>query len=413
MKALGGWSLELKNLESPCHDYNNWSASENSLGGTPGFENSIFSNIPSTSVPKILKVSIENDSIIHFLFDRNIDGGLVSISPDLSYQIDRIGSELTVAVNNASKNQIYEIVISGYSDCWGNMMTDYTYLFAKPDNIVLGDIILNEILFNPENGGADYVEIVNVSNKIIALDELQIANIKDGIIDNISQFSEQQILFFPGEYLLLTEDSMAIIETFPNYRPGQFHELDLPPFNNDSGTVVLMNLDSIVIDKFSYSEDMHFTLIDDLNGKALERLSFSQKTQSVDNWHTASEATGWGTPGYLNSQTTSSVFEKELQLSNAIFSPDNDGYQDVLEITYQFDNPDNVMDIVIFNANGQPIRELKDNFYPGKKGSIIWDGLTDEGTKAYVGTYIIGVTVFDLDGNLKRYKLASVLATRL
>ncbi|MFK8038692.1 MAG: lamin tail domain-containing protein [Crocinitomicaceae bacterium] len=412
-KALGGWSLELKNINSPCHDRSNWSASENIAGGTPGDENSIYTNIPVTTLPKIMEVYIENDSNIHFVFDKIISEGTVNILPTVSHNLLLNNTELIISLNNFKHSETYSIVVSSYKDCWGNITEDFTYLFGLPQNALSKDVLINEVLFNPSAKGADYIELVNVSDKVLSLNEFQIANIDEGIIDNLSHFTSQQILWFPGDYLVLTKDSSAVIETFSMYEGGHFLEMDLPSYNNDSGTVIILNLNTEIIDKFSYSENMHFQLIDDLNGKALERLSFTHQSQSDDNWHTASEVVGWGTPGYLNSQTSSPSFEKNIQLSQAIFSPDNDGYQDLLEITYQFDNPDNVLDVVVYNSSGQPIKELKDNFYPGKKGSIVWDGLTDEGTKASVGTYVIGVTVFDLDGNLKRYKLVGVLATRL
>lgn len=412
-KAVGGWSLELKNIDSPCHDPSNWSASESTSGGTPGYENSIYTNAPNIELPKVTEVYIENDSIIHFVFNKLISGGSVNISPTVNKTLTVNNTELIVSLENFDHSITYTVTVSGFKDCWGNIMMDNVYVFALPELVINGDVLINEILFNPVSEGSDYVELVNISNKVLALDDMLIANIDDGIIDNVKPLSDKQILWFPGEYLLLTEDSLAIIETFPTYKSGHFLELDLPSFNNDSGTVILLNTLFEIVDKFSYTDELHFQLIDDLNGKALERLSFTQPTQVDDNWHTASENVGWGTPGYLNSQTSNPSFEQEVQLTKAIFSPDNDGYQDVLEITYQFDNPDNVLDIVVYNAYGQPIREIKDNYYPGQKGVLVWDGLTDEGTKANVGTYIIAVTVFDLDGNLKRYKLVGVLATKL
>jgi hypothetical protein len=412
-KATGGWSLELKNLNSPCHDAGNWSASENAAGGTPGYENSINDTLPNAIQPKIIEVFIENDSSIHFVFDKIISDGMTAINPSIPYVQTIVSTELIITLLEVDPAETYEVAISGYKDCWGNEMDRYNYAFALPEMVGNGDIIINEILFNPITGGSDYVELVNISNKVLALNDIQIANIENGTVDNSVPLSSKQILWFPGAYLLLSEDSLSIIETFPSYEPGHFLNVDLPSYNNDSGTVILLSVNGELLDHFSYSEELHFQLIDDLNGKALERLSFSQPTQSEANWHTASQNVDWGTPGYLNSQTSNPVFDLEVQLSQAIFSPDNDGYQDVLELTYQFDNPDNVMDVTVYNAYGQPVRELKDNYYPGQKGVIVWDGLTDQGNKANIGTYIIGVTVFDLEGNVKRYKLVGVLATRL
>ena len=102
----------------------------------------------------------------------------------------------------------------------------------------------------------------------------------------------------------------------------------------------------------------------------------------------------------------------DVWLTQAIFSPDNDGYQDVLQISYRFETPDNLMDVVVYDTYGRQIKELKDNFYGGSSGEIIWDGISNDDSKAPIGSYIIVVTVFDLNGNIETYKLVGVLATK-
>jgi hypothetical protein len=43
----------------------------------------------------------------------------------------------------------------------------------------------------------------------------------------------------------------------------------------------------------------------------------------------------------------------------------------------------------------------------------IWDGIMDDNSKAPVGIYVFYIEVFDLDGNVKKYKKVGVLATNL
>ena len=178
-KALGGWSLELKNIDSPCHDPSNWGVSENATGGTPGYENSIYTNAPNTQAPRIQEVYIENDSVIYFVFDKNIESGNVSINPVANLSLVLIGSELKVTVSNFNLLETYQLTVAGFSDCWGNIMNDFTYLFAIPEAIEKGDVIINEVLFNPATGGSDYIEVVNISDKVLAINNLQIANIDE------------------------------------------------------------------------------------------------------------------------------------------------------------------------------------------------------------------------------------------
>ena len=51
----------------------------------------------------------------------------------------------------------------------GSQFSDNTAIFALPEQGLSKDIIINEVLFNPLNGGVDFVEIYNNSNKFIDL----------------------------------------------------------------------------------------------------------------------------------------------------------------------------------------------------------------------------------------------------
>ena len=413
LKAEGGWSLELKNLNGLCNDASNWSAAIADIGGTPGYENSIFTTINNVEKPLVTQVYLSADSSLYFNFSKSISDGIVKINPNIPFTIANQGSWLVLDFDELIIKQSYQVTLTGFIDCWGNEMDEYHYEFQLPEQAVAGDVLINELLFNPITGGDDYLELVNVSDKTIALNDLSIANIEDGMVENVKPLSNFGILWKPGQYLVFTTDTNSVIAAFPKYAKGSLVQMTLPSFNNDSGTVVLLGAGFEVLDQFSYIEDMHFALIDDLNGKSLERLSFDIPTNSKDNWHTAAEVEGWGTPGYKNSQSLKEISMGKVALTQAIFSPNNDGYQDVLVLSYELETVDALMDVVVYNAVGQQVRELTDNFYAGKSGVIVWDGINDNGEKANVGSYIIAVQIFDLAGNVKQYKLVGVLATKL
>ncbi len=417
-KDDGGWSIERKRLSHQCSDKTNWSASINSLGGTPGLENSILTTVTDISAPIVTNYTVQGDTLLTFEFDENIVL-MATFGMTVTPQLNTISNEyipfnsVSILTEPMQVGVIYSATLNGTANCWATEMNDYTFKFGLPDSVKQGDVIINEIMFNPATGGSDYIEIVNISDKIISLKDMKFANIDDGILDNIKVISTEQRLFLPGDYFTITEDSTSITADFSIYGIGRFIETDLPTYPNDSATVILLNVNNETVDRVHYDEDYHFDLLTNEDGKALERLSFEANSNSQDNWHTASEVVEWGTPGYKNSQFVDPNAVGDITIETTIFSPDNDGYQDVLIINYQFTNPDNVMDITIYDSQGRLIRELKDNFYPGTSGLISWDGINDNGTKTHVGSYVVLFNIFDLDGNTMQYKKVVVLAARL
>ena len=76
----------------------------------------------------------------------------------------------------------------------------------------------------------------------------------------------------------------------------------------------------------------------------MERVDPDRPTSDNSNWHSAAEDVNFATPGYKNSQYAPAPEARgKITIDPAIFSPDNDGYQDMLTIAYQFDEPDGIL----------------------------------------------------------------------
>ncbi|MBI3134822.1 MAG: lamin tail domain-containing protein [Bacteroidetes bacterium] len=414
VKDDGGWTLERKHNDAPCSDQNNWSASVDVLGGTPGSQNSIWTNSDDSLAPQITSFDVISAGELVVYFDQNLDTLVpagVTISPAVTglYWNYSALNALHIFPTTLVVNILYDVTVSLAADCWGNVMNPEVLKLGLPDSIEPEDLILNEVMFNPLTNGSDYVEIYNRSEKILDLDELYLANWDDSIA-NYENVSSDQRLIMPGEYVLLTEDSTDIQNDFSIYGVGTFQDMDLPTYNDDSGSVYLISKDFGILDYLQYNQDMHYDLITDKNGKALERITFEGGMNNPDNWHTAAENVEWGTPGYENSQLMYPAVTGTVSLTPEIFSPDNDGNNDILTINLLFENTDNVVNIEIFDNRGRRIKELKDSYYVGNSALVTWDGSTDEGTKASIGTYVILVSVLEADGSRSEYKLACVVA---
>ena len=169
-----------------------------------------------------------------------------------------------------------------------------------------------------------------------------------------------------------------------------------------------------LLDHFDYNEDVHFALLDETDGVSLERLDASRTSDDKGNWHSASSTDNYATPGYRNSQDyPSSAGTSEFSLSAEYVSPDNDGYQDVVNINYVLNEPGYVAAVNIYSDKGVLVRALVSNQTLGNTGFITWDGTNDLGEKARTGIHVILIETFDLDGNRNQYRLPVVVATRL
>jgi hypothetical protein len=404
-KEDGGWSLERINPELACSNNENWTASNHPNGGTPGLENSVIDFTPDTEAPLLLTLQAGAPNFLALTFSESVDSlslsnALATFSPSLTIQQRFISSafpnEMVISfIEDIIAGQVYEFTLEGIEDCAGNVL-NIDRSFVLPQVPAKGDIQLNEILFNPVTSGSDFVELYNTSDKYIDLKDWWIANYDDDTISN-ERTIEQHFIMSPSSYAVITTDSNFQIMEYPFAVPGSFVELEsMPSYNNDSSTVYIGYLGQ-VMDRLSYSEDWHFELLQSNDGVSLERFNFDLATNDSSNWHSASETVGFATPGGENSQRVQiGKPDGEITLSTRSFSPDGDGFQDALLISYEVTEPELLGDLIVYDDKGRLIKKLMDDQLLGASGTIKWDGTTDEGKKASIGPHIIYFSIFSV-----------------
>ncbi len=432
-KKLGGWSLELIDKNFTCNNALNWIASTNSKGGTPGKFNSVNGTFSDTRAPSLLRAIVTSNSSIKLFFDEPVSytalinpatytfsNGML-LPPTTVFTVNDDSTEVNISLPILLEVKIiYTVTVSqAIADCSGNGVgADSTAQFGMWEEPEFNDVVINEILADPISGGTDYVEIYNRSNKIIDLSQLILSS-KDTVTNELKSLSTIAIegyLLFPGKYLLLSENSEIIKAQYFTSNPKGFWQMsNLPAFNISDGTVVLSTPQQKIIDDLHYYDSWQFPLLVSSKGVALERINYNRSTQDASNWHSASQNVGFGTPAYQNSQFTESTggANDEVRVDPEVFSPDNDGYQDVINIIFKTDVPGYAGSITIFDQRGRLIRNLVKNELWGNSGTYSWDGITNSLDKAPIGVYVILVEVFDLNGNTRQYKKTCVVASKL
>jgi len=424
-KQDGGWSLERIDPNRFCGPENNWTASVNPSGGTPGTKNSVSGNNQDTLKPEITDYEILSASEIKLTFSENIttetleSSGNYLLSPDAGYpaktEVTSRAEVKLIFSEDLTANTDYTLRVSGLSDECGNLIEE-TSLPVTLVQLENGDVLISEVLFNPYPGEADFVEIYNHSDKAVNLKNLELATRDDELnIEEVCPVSNKNRWMNPGEFVLFTPDSLSVIRTYYTICPECFCETEkFPSYPDDAGAVVLLDDSLQVIDEFEYSEKMQHPLLDDVEGVSLERLSYETATSDETNWHSAASSVGFATPGYTNSQYRSDLSEeKNITLSPKIFSPNNDGYNDRLFIHYRLEKSGYSANVKIFDSRGRLVNSLAKNEILAQEGEWYWDGVKSDNSRSALGIYIVLVELFDLDGNVKRYKKTCTLTDRL
>ncbi len=426
-KNDGGWSLEMIDANNPCGELANWRASVNPFGGTPGTVNSVKANNFDLLAPNLKRISVVDNKTIRVWFSESmdslklLDSSAYSFSHGLSLDgnpqpvFPRYNSVILNLSQQMQQTVIYILTIKDtLTDCVGNIIPLQSHArFAISEPMEAGDVIINEVLSNPPVGLNEFVEIYNVSHKILDLKELNLANIdkNTGNVSSVKQTAPEGFIFFPGDHIVLTRNVQGILDYYYCPYPNNFIEMtSFPSYPNDNGNVVLIHNNNTVIDRLDYDVSMHFPLLQSTKGVSLERINYYRPTSDITNWHSASETAGFATPGYKNSQYSDIIFEGELDVYPEIFSPDNDGYNDILNISYSFSEPGNVASISIFDCRGRLVKNILTSELLGTSGVYSWDGRTNSNQKAGIGIYVILFEMFDINGNKKVYKKTAVLA---
>lgn len=408
-KANGGWSLELIDPGNPCGEADNWAASDDERGGTPGGRNSIFANKPDLTPPSVLSVRTLDDKHVAIEFSELLGTSLQEATAEgfetisvhgMSLDESRKKVELTLAESLQWRTS-YRLILGGIRDCNGNPMEPSEIRFGLPENADSLDIMVSEVLFNPRPGGVDFVEIHNTSEKFIDVEGWTLSNGEGHIPLPAIQLE-------PGAWLALTSDPETVRQQYPGAWSGNLATVDIPALSDEAGLVGLFSKSGMPMDQLSYSETWHITFLKSNEGVSLERISFSVPTQASENWISASSVTGFASPGVPNScGRTGQQSQARVVVVPEIFSPGT-GF---VQIHYLFDQPGSVTNMVIYDQQGVTVKVLASNITLGSEGFLRWDGDRDNGFRAPAGYYILWMECFNSSGRVETIRKRIVIAS--
>jgi hypothetical protein len=414
LKEEGGWSLEMKDIRFPCAGTINWSASNDPKGGTPGKKPNLqaLNNPPET--PRLLYGFLSNNSLLlHFnapvKATNTAVGSNSGLLPGQITEQPPLFSSLQIAIGQSPDSTTrYTFNISGIQSCDGRQSPDTLLQTGLLLEAAPGELILNEILFNPPPGGSDYIELYNKSNRVLNAGSIYLANrASNGGIANSTPLSKTPWPLGPAQYLAISPDTAWINQRFQPPDPTRIIKASLPSFPDDQGYALLLTTQGTILDELPYREHWHAPLISNREGISLERLDPFKPTNQPDNWYSAAGTAGFGTPGYRNSQhLTPKEDNRYFFLSSKILTPDQDGRDDILLLAYQFPAPGSIISVRIFDESGRPVRHLANAILGGRAGQFRWEGTDEKGQIVQRGFYVVQAEAFHPDGSIYRFREA-------
>lgn len=418
IKREGGWSLEMKDLDNPCKIEGQWKASESYTGGTPGHPNTATDD-ERTSIPMINGVGIPADSVIRMHLNEyvpltQLDALGIETSPELvvdtvAFRIQSFSLDIELSIPLEQSKQ-YTIQLKNIIGCSEIVSDSRIFDFGLPSVPSEGDVLISEIMFDPDDTKTEYIEIYNASEKIMDLSNLYL---QTGSTEDPSQMCTESFLFFPGDYLLICKNKERC--TF-NYSISKGNVIEMKSFaslNNDQDYINISSVNNLVIDECIYSNDMHHHMLDDTKGVALERISFEIRADQSSNWTSAASMAEFCTPGSENSQHLANVEEvlnKQLKVDPEIFSPNNDGHNDLLRISYHLPKDEYTLNASVYDASGRLITHIARNEVISSTGTLFWNGMDADQKPAHMGIYVIYFEAVGVNGNVVQRKETCVLA---
>lgn len=425
-KNDGGYSVEQIDPLGSCLGEINWCASNDPDGGTPGRVNSVDNIIDTT--PTVTSVSMVSNNVLQLRFDQPMDFASLQNASYKVLENDVVPVQVNANPNNATfvelvfgepfaEGRLFTLSVENLYNCKGVAMLNVELPFGIPSTINQGDVVINELLFNPIDGGVKYVELYNNTSFTFDVSDLRLGMIKTSFPNPADTTMKTIVaggqLFTPGSYLLLSTNSVIVGQQYDCHIDNYVDMASFPSYPISGATVLLTDKAGNVIDRMDYSESLHSPLLKETKGVSLERVSPDIESSNADNWHSAAENVHYGTPGRINSMAQDvAITDNWVKAVPEVFSPDGDGFDDVCMISYNFDEPGYTMNVYIFNTDGQLVRHLARGAIVGQEGSLPWNGFDDAGGRLPVGIYIVIAEVYDFNGKVRKKKTPVVIMSR-
>lgn len=403
-KQSGGYTLERRKDSILCSDALNWAFSNNVRGGTPGFENSLSSNRLERDPIHLEGVFSVGESIV-LKFERDVvytGVRKIQVSPGLECSVaDSLLDPRFVKFNwtGVFTDEVLKLPGEWFTSCDGKEhYSDSIHVYTNA--VKSNSILINEILFNPNSGGVDFIEIFNPGDYPIQLSGCWLDELNPEDTALILEFcSVPNFIINPKGIQVLTSSSLTLREQYPVSHQARLYSADgMPNYPDDMGYVQIRCSDSLV-DRISYTDEMHYRLLSDKEGISLERISTNLPSNQFDNWTSCPSRCFWASPGITN--CSNFVIENntiDINVSPHSISPDGDGNDDRTWICI-VDYEPVLYKLQVIDFSGHLIKQVATSTYVNGEDCFSWDGRSENGRRVEAGIYWIYIQSLSENGS--------------
>lgn len=295
-------ALERRSVTAPSTLKENWADSPNPNGGTPGLPNEVETDNTPPFFEDLIAI---NAATLRLVFSESI-----TATDKYNYQIEPYRNiQFVVAQDNTVElllseelvsEETYEVTATDISDVFGNTLSGASreITFLRIDDAQPRDIVINEIMYDPGDEAADFIELYNISDN-----NFDLRNWRVGDSTNETSFNGGQLM--AHEYVVLSGDKI-----FANSISNGIYISGFPALNNyTEDAVYIKNNENQTIDSLRYSQTWGGT-----DGNSLERKDPLAASNDASNWLNSTADNG-NSAGSKNAG-----FQKDISPPEVIFS---------------------------------------------------------------------------------------------
>ncbi|MFH0778462.1 MAG: lamin tail domain-containing protein [Candidatus Eisenbacteria bacterium] len=267
-----------------------------------------------------------------------------------------------------------------------------------------GDVVVNEIMYAPPQGAPEWIELVNRSGSPVNIKgwRLEDATAKAVVITSYDFVIE------PGGFVVVSQDK--VLPAAASNHCGERvlkPEGSWPNLNNYSSSgasyadiVCVSDAAGCVSDCVAYEEEWCTR-----SNSSIERVSPDVGSRQASNWSSSAAASG-STPCAANSisEAARGANDFEIGLSSRVISPDGDGIDDRVVLSFVLPSPGARANFTVFDVEGRVVKRLLDQRKVGTVTQVTWDGRDESDRPVPVSTYIIHLGVTCPDGRMRDSK---------